>query len=82
MTGSNSFSMNVILDYDSGFFLCPKHKEIPLEGSCTDGNITLKTDIAKLEGTVNDAGTSADLHGTVTIGTTTASVNNLHLDKR
>lgn len=64
-TGSAEFfNMHIILNKKSGMF-CPNDETYDLPGECHNGQLTLKTDSADLKGNLNEAGTEADVTGTV-----------------
>lgn len=81
---TKTFNMNVTLERESG--ICPAQETLQLPGSCDNGNIKLQTDDANLGGSINSAGTSADLSGTVSFtvlgSRVTADVDDMDLQKQ
>lgn len=62
-------------------FWCP-NESVSFPGSCEAGNIKIHTDYADLNGTLNSAGTSAQLHGVVYVSKIPVKVNNIRFDKQ
>jgi hypothetical protein len=81
---SSEFIMDVVLTKKDG--PCPDNEPYTLSGTCSDGNVKVWTDKAKLHGTINSTPTAADLEGTVTVSVldkdVDADVRDMHLTKQ
>lgn len=56
---TGQFTLNISVDKDSGSFICPKHEEQSLKGTCVNGVVTLLTDYGNLTGDFSDNAGSA-----------------------
>jgi hypothetical protein len=65
---SDEFNMQVDLHKESGSFFCPEKESLPLEGSCKNGTIVIKTSMADLNGGLSDGGRKANVKGTIKYG--------------
>ena len=83
---TNTLKVHVDLRRDGGSDLCPSHETIDLPGTCSNGNLILKTDDADLRGNLNSTG-QAIINGTVNfvvdvIGKVTVLVKEMKLNKQ
>jgi hypothetical protein len=59
-----SYTIDMDLNRDEGM-ICPDHKVIQMQGSCENNQLSIDTDDANLQGSVDESGTSASMTGFV-----------------
>jgi len=84
---AKDFNMSIYLNKQSGSKACPPTESLTLPGTCENGMLNIdSTDMANLNGTVDNTGKNANLTGTVTfeappLGKVTAKVKEMVLHK-
>lgn len=79
---STNFFTHVSLTKTSGPDKCPESEEMNFQGKCSNGVVSLHTDLANLSGTLEAEGTQVTLSGSVNINGIKADVKNMHLVKQ
>jgi hypothetical protein len=59
-----SYTIDMDLTRDSGA-ICPDHKVMQMQGNCENNQLSIETDDANLQGSVNETGTAANMTGYV-----------------